>query len=173
MGKLGAIQMLPVELRERIDAYMAHCEESKEIRQLKSGDVRIRAQWPTVIGLCNWLDISKPTYYKALDGDIPLDWLDHGTQRDHPINKAFRDPATGQIDKKTLSKLYADEFARAQQMIEQAIVTAAACGDIDTRIAQLLMSKWGYSPGPDAETSGTVTVKWGSVQPEDADRYSR
>lgn len=172
MGKLGAIQITPAELREQIDAYMAHCEASKEIRQLKSGDVRIRAEWPTVIGLCNWLDISKPTYYKALEGDIPLDWLDHGTQREHPINQAYRG-GDGQLDKKTLSKLYADEFARAQQMIEQAIVTAATCGDIDTRIAQLLMSKWGYSQAPEDGTSGTITVKWGSVPPEDADRYSR
>lgn len=171
MGQWGAIQDAPDELEKRIDEYFNHCEKNKDIRQLRSGDIRIRGGWPTVIGLCNWLGISKPTYYDALDGRIALEWLEQRGANDHALNRKFRNPKTGELDKQDLAKQYAAVLARAQSQIEAATLQAAADGDMDTRIAQLLLSKWGYSQTT-PDTAGSVTVRWGNVTPDDAEKYS-
>ena len=173
MGKLGAMRLLPDELEQRIEEYFKHCEESKREIHLKSGDIKYHAEWPSIIGLCLWLDIGKDTWRLILNGDMALDWLDCASQREHPINRAYRDRATGELDKKALAALYSAIFKRARARIEHSILSAASCGYIPDRLAQLILGNMGYSAGPDADSSGSVTVRWGSVPPEDADRYSR
>ena len=40
----------PKELKQKVDAYFDHCKNSKQIYELKNGDIKIRQQFPTMPG---------------------------------------------------------------------------------------------------------------------------
>ena len=73
MGRRRCIQDSPKELAQRIDAYFAQCDETRETLHLKSGDVRIRQVLPSMVGLAVYLGIGKASLYEYLDGkyDMP------------------------------------------------------------------------------------------------------
>lgn len=158
MGRKAALKLTPGQLQSKIDAYFDHCESSADVRQLKSGDVRVRKQWPTMVGLALWLDIHKDTLYKYLNGEYPTEWID--------------DKGLSDIEKHNIKRAYTDTLARARQQVEMSTITAAANGDIDGRIAQLLMHQWGYKSDP-IDNTGTVTIQWQGVDKSDAERFSK
>jgi len=158
----------PVEIQRRIDEYFAQYEASRDIRPLKSGDLRVRASWPSVIGLCAFLGIGKTAYYSYLDGKYPIP-QNHSTKS---VSKSDNSADNG-VDGEDIAQSIADTLARARDRIEQIILEAAANGDIDSRIAALLMSQWGYSERQEVTTNGEVKVAWQNVNPEDAERYSK
>lgn len=46
-------------IEQMVENYFEHCENTKEVRELKNGDTRIRQEQPSMIGLAVWLDVSR------------------------------------------------------------------------------------------------------------------
>ena len=133
----------PAALAEQIEAYFKHCEETKDVRQLKSGDIRIRQEPPCAIGLAVWLGIDKSSVYRYLNGDI-------GHSAPPEVQQQLR-----------------DTFARARDRIELHTVRAASNGDMESRTAALLLATYGYSKPQDE--GGTVTVRIATDAEKSAD----
>ena len=123
----------PAAVEAAVEAYFKRCEDSREIRELRSGDIRIREEAPCVIGLVLELGIDKATFYRYLSGET---------------NTSAEDETQQQIR---------DTLARARDRIELHTVHAAANGDMEPRTAALLLSSYGYNKPP--ETEATVTVR--------------
>lgn len=70
----------PVDLQQKVDAYFEHCENSRTERELKNGDIRVRQESPSMIGLAVWLHCSTDTinsYTKIVFHDTLLVLIVH------------------------------------------------------------------------------------------------
>lgn len=165
MGKRASLQLTPEELQLRVDEYFDRFEKSKVVYEMKRGDIRIRAEWPTIVGLAIFLGSSKTQLYEYANGNYPTEWLDHIPEdEEHPL-KGY--------DKKKLIRGYQDTLSRAKERIETIIVAASANGDIEPKIAALLLSQWGYTAKTEQETNSNMTLKWEGVDPSTAGSYSK
>lgn len=142
----------PEELAQKIDGYFAHCAASKDIRELKSGDIRVRQEIPSMVGLAVFLGIGKSTLYDYAEGKY--------------------DKQTGeQADKHTDS--YSEVIACARDRIEIATLQAASNGDMDGRVALARLAKFGYSPKVETESKAVLSVQWEGASIDDIDAWGR
>ena len=125
------------ELEQRIDAYFDHCAATRTERALKSGDVRIRQEWPTMIGLARWLGIGKTTLYRYLDGTA----LSADSKVPDEEQQRIRHAIAG-----------------ARDRVEAELLQAAAEGSVEPRTAQLLLHSFGYDKPPETEAAVTVRI---------------
>lgn len=129
----------PEQLREQVEAYFQHCEDSKQDITLRSGERKEYGERPTVIGLCLWLDIDKATYYRYLSDD-----------------------GRAQIEPDAYKQIR-DILSRARDRCEAALLTSALSGQCDTRIAHLLLgSVYGYAAKTENVVDATVRVEGSS-----------
>ena len=138
------------QLEKDIEAYFKHCSESREIRQLKNGDIRLRQESPSMVGLANWLDVDKSTIYRYINSD-EYGLGTHGHSED--IYTAIRNILT-----------------RAKQRIEQSVLDRTTDGDCDPRIGQMILSHFGYDTGKNEPTAVTVTI---AGLPEQASEWAK
>ena len=162
MGRRRCIQDSPKELAQRIDAYFAQCDETRETLHLKSGDVRIRQVLPSMVGLAVYLGIGKASLYEYLDGkyDEPIDSIDSNSD-----NTADNGSADIQS--------YSTVLARARDRIELETLNAASNGDTDSRITLARLAKFGYSTKVETESKAELTVKWEGVDTSDIEVWGK
>ena len=160
MGRRRCIQDSPKELAQRIDAYFAQCDETRETLHLKSGDVRIRQVLPSMVGLAVYLGIGKASLYEYLDGkyDEPIDSIDSNSDKGYGQGYTER---------------YSDVLAQARDRIELETLNAASNGDTDSRITLARLAKFGYSTKIEQDTKAELTVKWKGVSTDDIDTWGR
>lgn len=127
----------PAALAERVEAYFKHCEDSRQTRELKNGDIRIRQEAPCAIGLAVWLGIDKATLYRYINGET-------NTSAEPEVQQQIRDTLAG-----------------ARDRFELYTVTAAANGDMESRTAALLLNTYGYSKPQDDNATVTVRIDSG------------
>lgn len=157
MGRRRCIQDSPKELAQRIDAYFAQCDETRETLHLKSGDVRIRQVLPSMVGLAVYLGIGKASLYEYLDGKY-----------DEPIDNTNGN--SGNSSGK-YTETYSDVLARARDRIELETLNAASNGDTDSRITLARLAKFGYSTKVETESKTELTVKWEGVDTSDIEAW--
>ncbi len=133
------------EIERLADAYFAHCESSRVELPLKNGDVRVRQTFPTMIGLAQWLGISKAVLYRYLDKTA--------LSENSPVS---------QEEQQRMS----DAIACARDRIESTLLQAAAEGSIEPRTAQLLLNSFGYAKQADTETAVTVRIAGAAQEAE-------
>ena len=121
----------PEELQERVDAYFQHCEDSKTVRELKNGDIKIRQEFPSMVGLARWLGVHKDTLSSYILGEDKVS-LDDDT------NKRISATLIG-----------------ARDEIKRNYIQSSMSGDADSRIAGMLLTAMGETT---PETSTTVNV---------------
>lgn len=136
----------PVELEQRVEAYFEHCAASRREIVLRSGDVRVREESPTILGLALWLDVSRETIYSYINKDD-----------------------CRELDKDIYNTI-SDILARARSRCEAALVRRAMDGDCDPRTAALLLTNYGYATKAETEQRVTVSVT-GAAQ--DAAEWSK
>ena len=169
MSKRASVQLLPDELDRQIDLYFDKCKKSEQTYKMKRGDVRIRAEWPSIVGLALFLNSSKTKLYEYANGNYPVEWLDHVQDVEgHPLKEFAK-----QYGKQEIINRYRDSLSRAKARIEEIIVMASANGDIEPKIAALLLSQWGYTAKTEQETNNNMTLKWEGVDPTTAGTYSK
>ena len=121
----------PDELKEKVDQYFIHCEESKRIYELKNGDIKVRQCFPTMTGLAVWLNVSRDTLYSYINQEPKED------------NDAV------------VTKRLSDTLSHARNRIAEGLLQASMAGDADSRIASLLLTAMGETA---PENSTTVNV---------------
>lgn len=132
----------PDDLAKRIDEYFQHCEDSKQVYELKNGDVKIRQEFPTMTGLAVWLKCSRETLYSYINQDAKEDSLDSST----------------------LKKL-SDTLSYARNRIAMSLSQTSMSGDADPKIASLLLNAMGETQ-PEEKTTVNVIIQG------DSDAYS-
>ena len=121
----------PEELRKKVDAYFQHCEDSKTIYELKNGDIKIRQEYPSMVGLALWLGVHKDTLSSYILGEDKVS-LDEDT------NKAIS--AT---------------LICARDRIKKSYIQSSMSGDADPRISGMLLTAMGETT---PEVQNTVNV---------------
>lgn len=145
----------PAELAKKVDEYFAKCEASKQARELKSGDVRIRQELPSFVGLAVHLGVAKSTMQLYADGKY-----DTG-------NSDTADNGSADIQS------YSAVLARARDRIELETLNAASNGDTDSRITLARLAKFGYSTKIETESKTELTVKWEGVDTSDIKAWGK
>lgn len=147
---------IPAELAKKVDEYFAKCEASKQARELKSGDVRIRQELPSFVGLAVHLGVAKSTMQLYSDGKY-----DTGNSDNTADN--------GSADIQN----YSTVLARARDRIELETLNAASNGDTDSRITLAKLAKFGYSTKVETESKAELTVKWEGVDTSDIEAWGK
>ena len=149
----------PAELAKKVDEYFAKCEASKQARELKSGDVRIRQELPSFVGLAVHLGVAKSTLLLYADGKYDTgnsdNTADNGSNSSDDIQS------------------YSAILARARDRIELETLNAASNGDTDSRITLARLAKFGYSTKIEQDTKTELTVKWEGVDTSDIEAWGR
>lgn len=121
-------------LKTKVQAYFDHCHGTEKVYDLKSGDIKVRKQFPTMTGLANWLGVSRDTLYSYLNGE------------DKPGNDA------------DTNKAISDTLLHAKQDIADELMQAAIAGDADSRIAGMLLTAMGETT-PESSTTVNVIIQ--------------
>lgn len=121
----------PEELEKRVEEYFIHCESTKREMVLKSGDVKIRQEFPSMAGLALWLKVSRETLYSYIE-------MDEKVSQDESITKEI-----------------SDTLSRARERIKQNLIQNSLSGDADSRIAGMLLTAMGETT---PENNATVNV---------------
>ena len=121
----------PEELKERVEQYFIHCEDSKKIYELKNGDIKVRQCFPTMTGLAVWLNVSRDTLYSY-------------------INQEYKEDNDAVVTKRL-----SDTLSHARNRIAEGLLQASMAGDADAKIASLLLNAMGETT---PEVNATVNV---------------
>lgn len=136
----------PDKLEQLVQDYFNFCDGTRTERVLKSGDIRVRKERPSMAGLADWLNVSRDTLYSYMSVENHASLSAEKTQR------------------------IADMLAGARRRIERELITAALNGDCDPRIAALLLSSYGYGK---EQTDATVTVRVEGAGGPDVEGWSK
>lgn len=126
------------KLRRDVDAYFQHCEDSKNPRELKNGDIHIRQEYPTIVGLALWLKTHRNTITRLIDE----------SDNTEPLEDWLKD---AQIEARGI-------LADAKHRIEQAMVQATLNGDAQDRLAAAMLARMGVIGEDKANVSLSITV---------------
>lgn len=149
----------PEELAQKVDEYFAKCEASKQARELKSGDVRIRQELPSFVGLAVHLGVAKSTMQLYADGK-------------YDTGNSDNTAGNGSNSSDDIQS-YSAILARARDRIELETLNAASNGDTDSRITLARLAKFGYSTKIEQDTKTELTVKWEGVDTSDIEAWGR
>ncbi len=158
MPAKGQAKLTLEQIQEGVEKYFSDCDASRVEYVTKAGIPQVRQIPYTMIGLANALGVTRDTLYRWCNGDYPVDDKDKGKDADKG---------------KHIQQQVSDTLTRARLRVEQYTVEHAAMGDIDNRIAQLLMSGWGYASKQEVEHSGNIAVQWQGTTPEDAADWAK
>lgn len=118
-------------LEKQVAAYFDHCKQSEKVYNLKSGDVKIRKEFPTMTGLAVWLHCNRETLYSYINGD----------------------EKTGLSEEEQTA--ITNTLSHARNRIAMELSQAAMAGDADSRTAGLLLNAMGETT---PEVSATINV---------------
>lgn len=139
------------KLRQDVDAYFQHCEESKKPRELKNGDVHIRQEYPTVVGLALWLKTHQNTIKRLIDEN------DNTMPEDMELLDAQNEARAILVD--------------AKHRIEQTMVQATLNGDAQDRLAAAMLARMGVI-GED-KTNINLQITVAGADSQDVDSWSK
>ena len=145
----------PEELSKLVDKYFDQFAATRDTRQLKSGDIRVRQNLPSIVGLAVYLGIAKSTLLLYADGKY-----DTG-------NSDTADNGSADIQS------YSTVLARARDRIELETLNAASNGDTDSRITLARLAKFGCSTKIEQETKAELTVRWEGVDTSDIEAWGK
>jgi len=128
----------PEKLRQDVDAYFQHCEDSKSPRELKNGDIHIRQEYPTIVGLALWLKTHQNTIKRLIDEN------DDTLPEDMTMLDAQNQARAILVD--------------AKHRIEQAMVQATLNGDAQDRLAAAMLARMGVIGEDKASVSLEIKV---------------
>ena len=141
----------PEKLRQDVDAYFQHCEDSKNPLQLKNGDIHIRQEYPTIVGLAIWLKTHRNTITRLIDE----------SDNTEPLEDWLKD---AQIEARGI-------LIDAKHQIEQAMVQATLNGDAQDRLAAAMLARMGVI-GED-KTNINLQISVAGASTSDVDEWSK
>ena len=141
----------PEKLRQDVDAYFQHCNDSKNPLQLKNGDIHIRQEYPTIVGLALWLKTHRNTITRLIDE----------SDNTEPLEDWLKD---AQIEARGI-------LIDAKHQIEQAMVQATLNGDAQDRLAAAMLARMGVI-GED-KTNINLQISVAGASTSDVDEWSK
>lgn len=113
----GTPKLNPQTIEQDVQNYFEHCRNSVREMELKNGDIKVRQEYPTMIGLALWLGISKARLYEILEDNTKGD----------------------------SNKIILDTLSHARDVIESNTLQRCLTGDIPAPTGNLLLSSYGYN----------------------------
>ena len=138
-------------IQQQVDDYFAACAADRCEYQLARGGIVIRETPPSMVGLARQLKCSKETLYRYM-----------------------RDPSEDEIvslqpeERKVISDCLHD----ASDRVEEYTLAHSLQGDIDPRIAAMVLAGYGYRKEP-ADADATVKVYIAGADMQSSDAYSQ
>ncbi len=130
----------PVDLENKVNAYFQHCEDSRTERKLNNGDVRVRQESPSMLGLAVWLGCSAETLHSYIRGD--------DKSKQIPVDIYNNISAT---------------LTRARDRCAASLAQRATDGDCDSRTAALLLNSYGVVPKAEVNARTTIVIEGASA----------
>ena len=140
----------PAKLLEDIKAYFANCDASKDKRELKNGDIRIREETPSVLGLAQYLHCHMTTLTRLLDNDPEI-----------PKDSSLLDA----------QKAVCEILTYARQEMDLRLVTRSANSDANDKVCAAMLVKRGLIGEDKQNISLNVTVA--GADSKDVDAWSK
>jgi len=128
----------PQKLLDDVKAYFDYCESTREERELKNQDLRIREVTPSILGLSQWLHCHRTTLNRLMDED------DTTTPMDDSLEDAQRAAR--------------DILAYVKQEIVLRLSTRALNGDAEDRVSQAMLARYGEIGEDKASVSLEIKV---------------
>ena len=135
-------------IQQQVDDYFAACASDRREYALAKGGIVIRETPPTMVGLARWLRCNKDTLYRYMS--------------DEPI------PSLSDEERNIISDCLHDASAR----VEEYTLSRSLQGDIDPRIAAMVLAGYGYRKEP-ADVDATVRVCIAGADMQESDAYSK
>ena len=138
-------------IQQQIDAYFAACASDRREYQLARGGISIRETPPTMVGLARWLGCHKDTMYRYMS-----------------------DPDKDEIPSISVEerKIISDSLHDASDRVEEYTLSHSLQGDIEPRIAGMVLAGYGYRKEP-ADTVSTVRISIEGADMQSSDAYSQ
>ena len=137
----------PAKLLDDIKAYFAYCDSSRDERELKNGDLRVREITPSILGLSQWLHVHRNT-----------------------LNRLIDDPDNQVVDVDA-QKQVSDILAYAKQEMILRLTARSINGDADDRVSQAMLARYGEI-GED-KTNINLQISVAGADSNDVDSWSR
>lgn len=140
----------PAKLLDDIKAYFNYCDESRDERELKNGDLRIREITPSILGLAQYLHVHMTTLTRLLEDDPNIPWDDK---------------------LKDAQKEVREILAYARQEMDLRLVTRSANSDANDRVSTAMLVKRGLIGEDKQNISLNITVA--GADSKDVDAWSK
>ena len=140
----------PAKLLEDIKAYFESCDKSRDERELKNGDLRVREITPSVLGLAQHLHCHLTTLNRLLD-----------EQDIQPNDKQLSDAQNAVCDILTY----------ARQEMDLRLVTRAANSDANDKVSAAILARRGLI-GED-KTNINLQISVAGASTSDVDEWSK
>lgn len=148
MPAKGQAKLTPDQIKRAVESYFKKVTDSRKEIQLRSGDIKVRYEFfPSLASFANHLDIGKQTVEDWINGKYPS------------LNEAD-------------TTLVSEMLARAKRRIEEMTITAALNGDVDSKVASVILTGYGYRDKVEHDVSGGMTVAWEGLKPKEAEDFS-
>ena len=128
----------PQKLLDDVKAYFSYCESTREERELKNQDLRIREVTPSILGLSQWLHCHRTTLNRLMDEDDTT----------NPADDSLEDA----------QKQARDILAYVKQEIVLRLSTRALNGDAEDRVSQAMLARYGEIGEDKASVSLEIKV---------------
>lgn len=138
-------------IQQQVDDYFAACASDRREYQLARGGISIRETPPTMVGLARWLGCHKDTMYRYMS-----------------------DPDKDEIPSISVEerKIISDTLHDASDRVEEYTLAHSLQGDIDNKIAAMVLAGYGYRKEP-ADTTAAVKVYIAGADMQESDAYSQ
>lgn len=128
----------PQKLLDDIKAYFDYCDKTREERELKNGDLRVREVTPSILGLAQWLHCHRNTLTRLIDDN------DETIPKDNSLLDA-QNAVRGIL-------------AYAKQEMILRLSARAINGDAEDRVSQAMLARYGEIGEDKANVSLNITV---------------
>lgn len=134
----------PQKLLDEVKAYFDYCESTRDERELKNQDIRIREVTPSILGLSQWLHCHRNTLNRLME--------DNEDNIQYSLDNSLRDA----------QRAASDILAYVKQEIVLRLSTRALNGDAEDRVSQAMLARYGEI-GEDKQQLGiSITVSGAS-----------
>ena len=115
------------KLQQDIDNYFAKCDASREERELKNGDIHIRQESPSILGLAQYLRVHRNTLTRLIDDATA------SATADNDDNEL--------VDGEDAQSVIRGIFTYARQEIELRLYNRGINGDASDKIAMMQLAR--------------------------------
>ena len=152
MPAKGRAKLTPEQIDKLIQEYFEHCDST--VRAVQIGKRVAEVQTPySLAGLAAYMDLSRDTLYEWSNGKYPVS-----------------DDTEGSRD---IQNRVSDSIMRARRRIEASLLERSLTGELDSKIAALILGHMGYAAKQEVQHSGNMAVTWQGSTAQDAEEWSR